>query len=175
MAKKRISDFDLKKYVGQGMGVSEIAKVLQASKGTISERCKKLELKPMVRRSIGVGKGVALSPGGDGKLGQLRKINKLTIEILEKAMNALKDEEKAGEKIVNPLGLIFKTMGQIESQIKTEFSILEGLHSMEVEQSFREFSEEVLGVIEEVDPDVKKEIVRRLRERKATHAAIGRA
>ncbi len=173
--RRRISKFDLEKLVKDGKGVSEIGRILQASKSTISERCKTLGLKPVNKRG---GTGLILSQGDNRKLdpvGQLRKINKLTLEILEKAMGALREDSKAGKKIINPLGLIFKSMSQIESQIKTEFSILEGLHEMEAQQSFKEFSEEVLSVIEEVDPDVKREIIKRLHERKAARATFGRA
>jgi hypothetical protein len=174
--RRRISKFDLEKLIKENMGVSEIARTLHASKSTISERCKNLGLKPVNKR--GIGTGLVLSQGDNRKLdpvGQLRKINKLTLEILEEAMAALRKDSKAGKKIINPLGLIFKSMSQIESQIKTEFSILEGLHEMEAQQSFKEFSEEVLSVIEEVDPDVKREIIKRLHERKTARATFGRA
>ena len=42
MARKRISKEDLERCVKAGMGVSEIARALGASKSTISERCKSL-------------------------------------------------------------------------------------------------------------------------------------
>lgn len=174
MANQRITKLDLERCVDAGLSVIEIAKSLGAGKSSISERCKKLGLKPVKKRR----RSLVISTAGSGNhnaLGQLRQINSITLEILQKAMKALEEESKAGGKIVNPLGLIFKAMSQVESQIKTEFSILEGLHEMEAQEDFREFSEEVLSVIEEVDPDVKRGIVKRLHERKAARSTFGRA
>jgi len=176
MARRRISKFDLEEDVKGGLSVSEIARKREASKSTISERLKSLGLKPVVKR--GNRKGLVVSQGGNkgpDAIIQLRKINAITLEILQKAMDALREDSKAGEKIKNPLALVFKAMSQVESQIKTEFSILEGLHSMEVEEADREFREEVLEVIGEVEPNVKKEIVKRLQERREARSFIARA
>jgi hypothetical protein len=174
MGKPKSTRADYEKCVDDGLSLTELSRALGVSKSTACERCKKYGLIPVKKRR----RSLIVSTAGSGNhnaLGQLRQINSITLEILQKAMKALEEESQSGGKITNPIALVFKAMSQVESQIKTEFSILEGLHEMEAQQDFREFSEEVLSVIEEVDPDVKREIIKRLHERKAARSTFGRA
>jgi hypothetical protein len=169
MARQRISRSDLEGLVVQGKGVSEMARLLQASKSTISERCKRLGLKPVgsAQNSMVLDQDVDITMKGD-PVSQLRKINGLTLEILDKSMRSL----RASKKAKDPLGASLRCMKEIRGQIATEFSILQGLHDMELREAEREFREEVLQILGEVDQNVKDELIKRLEERKLARRAI---
>jgi len=168
MARQRISRSDLESLVGQGKGVSEMARMLQASKSTISERCKRLGLKP-----VGSSTNSIVPQGGNitmraDPVGQLGKIRGFTLEILDKSMRSL----RGNKKVRDPLGASLRAMKEIRGQIETEFSILQGLHDMELREAEKEFREEVLQILGEVDSNVKDELIKRLKERKLARTAI---
>jgi exonuclease I len=169
MAKQIISRTDLEEDVKALLTVSQIARKRKASKSSVSERCKRLGLSPVgsARNPVVPAQGVDISMRGD-PVSQLRKINGLTLEILEKAMASL----RTSKKVKDPLGVCLRSMKEIRGQIETEFSILQGLHDMELREAEREFREEVLQILGEVDQNVKDELIKRLEERKLARRAI---
>lgn len=167
--KARISRRDIEKLVAEGKGVSEIARELQASKSGISERCKRMGLvPPKAKRGC---KAVVLHGEGVDPANQLQKINDLTIEILNKAIKAMRKQGSKG--ITDPLTSCLRAMKEIREQTSLRFSIAEKVYDLELRKAEVEFREEVLQVIEEVSPDVKAEILKRLKERRAARSVIG--
>jgi predicted HicB family RNase H-like nuclease len=173
-AKQRISRLELERLVSEGKGVSEIARELQASKSNISERCKRIGLVPPKAKRGGC-KAVVLHGTGDGvgldPANQLQKINDLSIEILNKAIRAMR--KQGGNSITDPLSSCLRAMKEIRDQMSLRFSIAEKVHDMALREAEVEFREEVLQVIGEVDPHVREEILEKLKERRAARSALG--
>jgi predicted HicB family RNase H-like nuclease len=172
-AKQRISRLDLERCVKEGKGVSQIARTLQASKSNISERCKRIGLVPPKAKRGGC-KAVVLHGTGDGvgldPANQLQKINELSIEILNKAIRAMR--KQGSKSITDPLSSCLRAMKEIRDQTSLRFSIAERFYDLELRQAEAEFREETLQVIGEVDLNVREEIIKRLKERRLARKAI---
>ncbi|MCD6300197.1 MAG: hypothetical protein J7L78_03385 [Dehalococcoidales bacterium] len=75
-------------------------------------------------------------------------------------------------KVVNQINsdrnLTIKIMSEIRGQLNLQLEIFQALYSMKAVQ---EFQREVLEIIGEIEPDAKRKIVQRLKERSALRAA----
>lgn len=171
----RVTKGDLEKLVDAGYSVTEISEKTGLAKSSVSERCKVLGLNP-VRKSKKKGELVVFEGvEGLGPMVRLRKIARVTDQALKKAISEFQLKAKNGGDIGKAINLLLKVVQEVRNQFQTELLAYEKVHHMAMAQSFKEFSEEVLSVIGEVDEDVKKRIVERLRERKASRSVLGTA
>ena len=198
-ARRKISIPELQKCFEAGLGVTETARQLGVSKGAISKRAKALRI--TLRRSTpkeNAIKDVVLFHAGDivtkeiDAIDQLRKINSYANELLDLLMRWNRGDEEALQilesqvinkqvrigkniefikeyKMKDPRELALKAMQEIRGQIQLQFEIFEGLYNME---SVAEFQEAILTTIAEVEPDVKKRIIEKLKDRRILRSAI---
>jgi len=194
MTVKRISTDDLKKCFDAGLGISDTARQLGVTKGAVSKRAKSLRITLMK----GTSKDVVLFHAGEivtkeiDAVDQLRKINSYANELLdllmrwnrgdEGALQILEsqvrkvrvrgsDQELTEYRFKDPRELALKAMQEIREQLKLQFEMLKALYDMD---NVAAFQDEVLTTIGEVEPDVRKRIIDKLKERRIFRSAIKR-
>ena len=147
MSQRKIDDKQLQQLISQGLGVSEIARKLGASKGTVSNRIKAL--------NIAISKDVTLRAAPEivkkelDTIGQLQKINDNANEILELLMRWNRGDPEAlrilecqvrkvivgtGEnaqevteyKMKDPRELALKAMAEIRNQLRLQLGDIPG-------------------------------------------------
>jgi hypothetical protein len=188
MSKQKASNIELEQMVSEGLGVSEIARKLDMSKGTVSKRLKAL--------GVAVTKNVALHHAGeivDKKLdaiGQLQKINdyanelldllmrwnrgdKEALQILESQVKKVRirgrEEETAEYRFKDPRELALKTMAEIRGQLALQLDIFKSLYDM---TAAAEFQSEVLEAIGNAAPQIRDQIIHNLEKARAIRSTI---
>ena len=192
MTVKRISTADLQKCLESGLGVSETARRLGVTKGAISKRAKALR----IHLTQSTSRDVVLFHAGEivtkeiNAVEQLHKINshanelldllmrwnrgdQEALQILESQVRKVKvrgrEEEVAEYHFKDPRELALRAMQEIRGQIQLQFEIFSKLYDME---SVAEFQEAILTTIGEVEPDVRKRIIEKLKDRRILRSAI---
>jgi AcrR family transcriptional regulator len=174
--------------VREGFGVSEIARKVGVSKGTVSKRLKALK--------VAITKNVTLHDAGkivERKLDtieQLQKINDYAnelldllmrwnrgeqeaLQILESQVRKIKvrgqEEEVTEYRFKDPRELALKAMQEIRGQLALQLEIFQALYDM---SAVAEFQKEVLETIREVAPDVREKIIFNLQKRRAVRSTL---
>ena len=146
MAKRKISNVELEQLVRQGNGVSQIARILKVSKGTVSRRLKAL--------NVSVAKNVTLHHAGEivkkeiNVAEQLLKINQNANELLDLLMACMNGDgeikQKAMEKVApllgpksGPLDAAVKIKAEIRQQLKLQLEIFQALYDMQAVAEFQ--------------------------------------
>jgi len=199
MTVNRISIADIQRCFEAGLGVTQTALQLGVTKGAVSKRCKSLRI--TLKRSTpkeNTIKDVVLYHAGDivtkeiNAVDQLHKINVYANELLDLLMRWNRGDDEALQilesqvtnkqvrigkniefikeyKMKDPRELALKAMQEIRGQIQLQFEIFSKLYDME---SVAEFQEAILTTIEEVEPDVRKRIIEKLKARRVLRSAI---
>jgi len=175
MPPRKISDVQLEQLVREGNGVSQIARILKVSKGTVSRRLKQL--------SIGINKNVTLHHAGEvvkreiNAVAQLQKINDHANDLLDLLMACMDGDEvrwedalkKLGDGVKDPKELALKAMQEIRGQLKLQLEIFQTLYDM---QAVAEFQREVLEAIGDASLETRDRIIRNLKERSAIRSTL---
>ena len=188
MNKMKISNIELEQFVRDGFGVSDIARKVGVSKGTVSKRLKAL--------NVAINQRVVLHDAGQilekklDAIGQLQKINdnanelldllmrwnrgdETALQILESQVRKVKvrgqEEEVAEYRFKDPRELALKAMGEIRGQLNLQLEIFRCLYDM---AAVAEFQKEVLESIKEVAPDVRDKIIFNLQKRRAIRSTL---
>jgi DNA-binding transcriptional ArsR family regulator len=178
MSNRKFSDVQLEQLVIQGNGVSQIARILGVSKGTVSKRLKSL--------NVGITKNVTLHNAGEivkkeiNAAEQLLKINRTANELLDMLMACINGDEKtrraAMEKVApllgaksGPLEAAVKIKAEIRQQLKLQLDIFTALYDME---AVAQFQREVLEAIGDADLETRDRIIRNLKERNAIRSTL---
>lgn len=201
MTVKRVLTTDIQKCFEAGFGVSETARQLGVTKGAISKRAKALRIAfkrpiPKVTIKQGTTKDVVLFHAGEmvkkeiNAVEQLHKINthanelldllmrwnrgdNEALQILESQVRKVKvrgrEEEVTEYRFKDPRELALRAMQEIRGQISLQFEIFQGLYDM---QAVAEFQEAILTTIGEAEPDVRKRIIEKLKDRRILRSAI---
>jgi hypothetical protein len=173
MPVKKLSNIELEQLVREGNGVSQIARILNVSKGTVSKRLKQL--------NVGISNNVTLHHAGQivkkeiNAATQLQKINDHANEMLDLLMICINGDETAKAEAAAKLGpmgpgskdpkeLALKYMQEISSQLKLQLEIFQTLYDM---QAVAEFQREVLQAIGDADLETRDRIIHNLNERRA--------
>jgi hypothetical protein len=196
MTVKRISTSDLEKCLQAGLGISDTARQLGVTKGAVSKRAKALR----ITLKQGTSKDVVLFHAGEivtkeiNAVDQLHKINSYANELLDLLMRWTRGEDEALQilegqiyerkvrvgkeiefikeyKFKDPRELALKAMQEIREQLKLQFEMLKALYDMD---NVAAFQDEVLTTIGEVEPDVRKRIIDKLKERRIFRSVIKR-
>lgn len=191
---KRISTSDIQKCFEAGLGVNATARQLGVTKGAISKRAKALRI--VLRQNM--TKDVVLFHAGEivtkeiDAVEQLRRINSYANELLDllmrwnrgdpEALQILESQvrkvkigrgENAQEiteyRMKDPRELALKAMQEIREQLRLQFEMLKALYDMD---NVAAFQDEVLTTIGEVEADVRKRIIDKLKERRIFRSAI---
>ena len=188
MPEPKIDKLKLHRLLSSGKSQKEAAQVFGVTEGAISRVVKSL--------NISVVKNVALETAHKvvekniNTLAQLQKINdhanglldllmrwnkgdNEAIQILESQVRKVKvkgtEEEISEYRFKDPRELSLKCMAEIRGQLNLQLDIFKTLYDVE---AIAEFQKEELTAIEEVSPDVRNTIIRRLKERKALRGSL---
>ena len=188
MPEPKIDKLKLHRLLSSGKSQKEAAQVFGVTEGAISRVVKSL--------NISVVKNVALETAHKvvekniNTLAQLQKINdhanglldllmrwnkgdNEAIQILESQVRKVKvkgtEEEISEYRFKDPRELSLKCMAEIRGQLNLQLDIFKTLYDVE---AIAEFQKEVLSAIEEVSPNVRNAIIRRLKERKALRGSL---
>jgi hypothetical protein len=188
MPAPKIDKVKLHRMLSSGKSQKEAAQVFGVTDGAISKVAKNL--------NIGVVKNIALESAHKvveknlNTLAQLQKINVYAndlldllmrwnkgdseaLQILESQVRRVKikgsEEEVTEYRFKDPRELALRCMAEIRGQLNLQLDIFKTLYDVE---AIAEFQKEVLSAIEEVSPDVRNTIIRRLKERKALRGSL---
>lgn len=183
MAQAKFSDEQLKQLVKDGLGVSEIAKRVKASKSAVSQRLKTLNI--AITKSIALRRADKIIKNEINAVEQLQKINDNANELLDLLMRWNRGDEDAIQilesqvrlvrvngqeepvkefKFKDPRELALKAMQEIRGQLKLQLEIFQALYDI---KAVAEFQREVLEAIASVSPETRDRIIRTLQERRA--------
>ena len=154
MRPQTINDVELLQLINvKKLSQAEAARELGVTRAAVCKRLKDLR---GVQAGVVVAKKVERAV--DSKLDaieQLHRINAKANELLDEAEN-------------DP-HLSLRVMNEIRGQLKLQLEIFETLFSL---QAAKEFQDTILEAIGEVHPDVRREIIRRLNEKRAVRSAV---
>lgn len=153
MSNAKINDTKLIRLIDKGESQSKIAELFGVSRQAINQRLK--ELRGRTTKCIVAKKVEQVVEKKLDAISQLKKIN-------EQANQLLDNLEQSPE-------LKLKVMAEIRGQLKLQLEIFATLYDLRAAQ---EFQEEVLDVIAEVSPDVRKQIINKLNQRRAVRSAV---
>jgi transposase-like protein len=179
MSQRKFSDYQLEQLVKQGNGVSQIARILGVSKGTVSKRLKQLK--------VGISKSVTLHHAGEivkkeiDAASQLLKINDHANELLDLLMVCINGEDEVAKQEAlaklgsmgpgskDPKEMALKCMHEIRSQLKLQLEIFQTLFDV---KAVAEFQREVLEAIADASLEVRDRILRNLKEKSAIRSTL---
>ena len=189
MAARLKIDIDkLKALHSKGLTVTAIAEKMGVTKGAVSKQFKKLKL--AVIKNVVLESAHKVVRKNLNAIEQLQKINQDANEILDLLMQWNRGDKAALQvlesqvrkvrigktdkfveefKFKDPRELALRAMQEIRGQLGLQLDIFKTMYDF---QATAEFQEEVLGVIGEVDPDVRNLIIERLKEKGALRSAV---
>ncbi len=186
--RKRIDDEQLLQLIREGNTVTETARRLGVSKGTVSNRLKALNI--AINRNLTIRSAQKIVDREINAMDQLQKINRDAnelldllmrwnrgeddaLQVLESQVRKIKvrgqEEEITEYKFKDPRELALKAMQEIRGQLKLQLEIFQALFDM---QAVQQFQAEVLEVIGSVSTEARDEIIRRLTEKNALRSAL---
>ena len=188
MSETKLSNIELEQLVRNGFGVSDIARKVGVSKGTVSKRLKALK--------VAISNNVVLHHAGEivekklDAIGQLQKINDNANELLdllmrwnrgdEEALRILEsqvrkvkvrgsEEEVTEYKFKDPRELALKAMAEIRGQLALQLEIFKALYDM---TAVAEFQKEVLEAIGNASPELRDQITHNLQKARAIRSTL---
>lgn len=176
MGDSKVDVLLMQKLLSEGLPQKDIAKRLGVTPGRITQL--KTELKIKKTKRVVESKVPAIIRRELNAADQLVKINEHATWILDHMMAWCRGDQNAleilakqsAQKLGDPYQTALKAMAEVRSQLKLQLEIFQALYDMEAAAAFQQ---EVVDILGEVDPDVKTEIVRRLKARQALHGAVG--
>jgi len=191
MPKPKINENKLLALIDEEkLNQSQAAKVLGVSRQAVSKRL--LKIRGKTTRIIATKKVEQVVDRKIDSMGQLQKINSDANEILDLCMRWQRGDpvalqimetqvrqinvgtredpimvEKA--KFKDPREIALRAMAEIRQQLDLQTRMFQALYSI---QEVKEFMNTVLEVMREVDPDVRREIIRRLNDKKSANSAV---
>jgi transposase-like protein len=166
MGKTKISLIQLDQLVREGDGVSEIARKLGVTKGSVSKKLKKLR--------VGITKDVALRSASKivdrqlNAMDQLKRINCLInneLDYIEKNIVNAKGEQR---KELQEQRL--KHVAEVRKQLGLLLDIAQALYSAEEVAAFQQSTLEEIG---HAAPEVRDRILQSLNQKRAIRSTIG--
>ncbi len=175
----KIDPVKLRRYVREGKSQRQIANIFGVSDSAVSQRIKDLNL--TVAKATQMEHAHAVVLDSLDCVGQLHKLNMDSNYLLnllmawirgeEWAVSLLKKHRELGEKMKfeDPKALALKVMQQIQNQLKLQIDILNSVANFE---AVADFQREIIEILAEMDLDLKKKFIARLREKKSIRAAV---
>jgi AcrR family transcriptional regulator len=188
VSQRKFSNLELEQLLRKGFGVSDIARKVGVSKGTVSKRLKAL--------NVAIAKNVTLHHAGEivekklDAIEQLQKINdyanelldllmrwnrgdESALQILESQVRKVKvrgqEEEVAEYRFKDPRELALKAMAEIRGQLALQLEIFKALYDM---NAVAEFQKEVLEAIGNASPELRDQIIHNLQKSRAIRSTL---
>ena len=182
----------LKDLHAKGLGVTQIAKQLGVSKGTVSKQLKRLHL--AATKNVIVEQAPKLVKKSFDVVDELHHIN----EVANKLLNELTGEEESIKRMVRAVEAVLKfkaeptkeseqelkrivlqinrdkntaikTCTEIRGQVSLMWDMLKEWHDMKV---VAEYHEELIELLRQTSPKLRDDFLRRIDERQALRRAI---
>ena len=165
----KIDLIELSRLLADGKGTTEIAKIFICTPGAVSQakkRLKQTNVRQLQLKEANTAVAESLS-----FVRQLRKINDDAHTILDTAMSELQGDKPAvvGVGAADPRAVAIKAMIRIEAQLKLQNETLAMLADM---NQVLEFQNELIDLLNDIDPELKNEFMSRLRERSALQSVL---
>jgi len=189
-SKGRRSKIDKRKLhhmLRQGRSQTDCAKHFGVSPSAVNQAKNNL--------TLGISKNVTLETGATivarsiDTLTQLKKINDRTNKLIDlitawidgepSAIETLERHHRLGGiggkkgtiaiSFKDPKELLLRAIQEVRGQLKLSLDIYESLYNM---RTIQEFQQEVLNVIAEQNPEVRNEIIQRLKQRHVVRSAV---
>jgi transposase-like protein len=174
MSQRKFSDYQLEQLVKKGNGVSQIARKLGVSKGTVSKRLKQLK--------VGISKSVTLHHAGEivkkeiNAVEQLLRINENANALLDRLMRVVEGDKEELARVKPLLGgksgiieAALKVKSEIRAQLRLQLEMVKSLYDL---NTVAEFQRIMLHEIGRVDPDVQNRIMQRLQKIQAVYSTL---
>lgn len=157
--RRKIDPDKLREMIGEGKSQREMARYFGVVDSAITQA--KQRLKRNIMRTAALDEAAGVIEGDFDLLAQLRKVNRTINVQLERAQEQV--EKADGDKKVAIQKIIVELSGEIRKQLETAISIAKFWFDHE---EFIKFREEVIGVLNEVSPDLRKQIIERLKQKR---------
>jgi len=183
MPKPKIDRVKLNQLLKAGKSQREVAQVFGVTEGAVSKAKKELNL--AVVKNVTLESAHKVVDKSLDAVAQLAKINKAANQLLDELMGKekvvqelatvinkinegnpadVKEITKLVKRIISDKNTALRACQEIRGQLSLQLDIFKTLYDL---QAVAEFQEEVLTVIGEVDQDVKRKIIERLKARRA--------
>lgn len=155
----------LEQLVREGNEVSEIARKLGVTKGAVSKKLK--SLKVAVTKDVALRSAPRIVDNGLDAMAQLRRIN----SSIHKELNQIEEDLEA-TTVEDRTGLQdqkLKHVAEIRKQITLLLEIARVLYNLDEVKAFQEIVVEEIG---NASPEIRKEILQRLAERRFIRSSL---
>ena len=187
MPKPKIDRVKLNQLLKAGKSQREVAQVFDVTEGAISKAKKELNL--AVVKNVTLESAHKVVDKNLDAVAQLQKINKAANQLLDELMGKekvvqelatvinkinegnpadVKGITKLVKQIISDKNTALKACQEIRGQLSLQLEIFKTLYDL---QAVAEFQKEVLEIINEVEPNAKRQIIQRLKEKSALRAA----
>jgi hypothetical protein len=153
MQEQKIKDSNMLRMVNDGSSQADIARKFEVTPSAVCKRLR--ELKGRSSYAVAVSKTEAII---DQKLDVIRELNSFN----EKTKIILADAKDDPQ-------LALKAIGSIQQQISLAIDLYEKIYSID---QMNNFNQEVLQVLEECDPDLRKKVIDRLNAKASLRSAV---
>ena len=188
MPKPKIDRVKLNQLLKAGKSQREVAQVFDVTEGAISKAKKELNI--AVVKNVTLESAHKVVDKNLDAVAQLQKINKAANQLLDELMGKekvvqelatvvnkinegnpadVKGITKLVKQIISDKNTALKACQEIRGQLSLQLDIFKTLYDME---AVAEFQREVLEIIGEVEPNAKRQIIQRLKERSAVRGAL---
>lgn len=165
MPKPKIDISEMERLLRQGKSQREVAQVFGVSESAISHA--KKSLRKNIVRTVGLERANKVVTAHLDVMGQLKRINLAICEELTRAKEGVAKAD--GKDQLALQDIIIRLSSEIRRQLDLQMKIFELWYQG---RSVIEFQQIVLTAIEEVSPDLKEKIIRKLQERRAVRSSV---
>ena len=156
----KIDKYKLIQLLGERKTITECADILGVSLAAVSRMRKTLELPDAVSKNVALESAPKIVAKHLDCIQQLQDINADARKVLDDLSGS---EDKVDKQIV------LKACAEVRKQLSLQLDIFHLMYDM---TAIADFQREVLSVIGECAPQVRDEIVKRLKEANAIRAAV---
>ena len=164
MARTKISEADLRQYLGAGHSQADAARHFGVSEAAIHQRLKRLQ--GLTSRVVALEKAGEVV---EQKITAAQRLQHVQRVILEQLTWAEQQATHAGADRTALADVLVRLSAEVRAQLRLEHDITRTLIDLRV---VREFQRTVFEVISEESPDAARRIVARLKERQALRRSV---
>ncbi len=157
MGKRKFSNMELEKLVGQGLGVRQIARKLKVSPASVSERLKNLRV--AVARNVAIRQAPELAQREFKAMDQMLRISEVVNTELDYIQRQIKEGPEEDRAKWHQAQLAH--VGEIRKQIKLAVEIAQNIHK---DQENAKIIEMLIEELKNVDKEAGERFYKRVHE-----------
>lgn len=164
--KRKIDPEKMKEMLQEGKSQTEVARFFGVVDSAITAA--KQRLQRNMFRSSALDEAAGVIEGDFDLLSQLRKINRTISAQMARALEEV-ERAKDDDKRVAIRRVILDLAGEIRKQLETALNIAKFWYDHE---EYIKFREEVIAVLGEVEPELRRRIIERLKQRRLLRESV---